>query len=171
MVFVLVLSPQHMKYETLVPSAQWLGIAAAAALFFGAVVLLIVRRWGVSQICNATLIPVLATLVFVLGFYGKELDVNYSARPLAREIQRDAPDVKLVATDSIKRDMDYGLAFYRNQPMIHYETDGVPAAEHILVVRANDTADLDRWLSGRIYTPLFLYESQGLEVYRVYPKQ
>ena len=30
--------------------------------------------------------------------------------------------------------------------------------------------DLNRWLAGRIYTPLFLYESQGLEVYRVYPQ-
>src|SRR5216683_892943 len=170
MVFVLALAPQHMLYETLVPSLQWLIAAAAAALIFGAVVYLIVRRWGISQICNATLIPVLATLVFLLGFYGKELDINYSARPLAREIQRQAPDIKLVATDSIKRDMDYGLAFYRNQPMIHYEMDGVPHAEHILVIRANDPADLDRWLTGRIYTPLFLYESQGLEVYRVYAK-
>jgi 4-amino-4-deoxy-L-arabinose transferase-like glycosyltransferase len=178
MVFVLVLAPQHMKYETLVPSVQWLIIAAAAALFFGAVVFLIIRRWGVSQVCNATLIPVLASLVFLLGFYGKELDINYSARPLAREIQREAPNVKLVATDqlpgisssAIKRDMDYGLAFYRNQPMIHYETNGVPDAEHILVIRANDTAGLDRWLSGRVYMPLFLYESQGLEVYRVYAK-
>ena len=179
MVFVLVLAPQHMLYETLVPSVPWLLAAAAAALGFGAIVLLIIRRWGISQVCNATLIPVLATLVFLLGFYGKELDVNYSARPLAREIQRVAPDVKLVATDqlpgsstsAIKRDMDYGLAFYRNQPMIHYAKNGVPAAEHLLVVRANDTADLDRWLNGRVYTPLFLYESQGLEVYRVYAKQ
>jgi 4-amino-4-deoxy-L-arabinose transferase-like glycosyltransferase len=178
MVFVLALAPQHMKYETLVPSTQWLTAAAAAALVFGAIVFLIVRRWGISQLCNATLIPVLATLVFLLGFYGKELDVNYSARPLAREIQRDAPNVKLVATDqlpgisssAIKRDMDYGLAFYRNQPMIHYETNGVPDAEHILVIRANDTADLDHWLAGRVYEPLFLYESQGLEVYRVYAK-
>ena len=95
---------------------QWLLIAAAAALFFGAVVFLIIRRWGVSQVCNATLFPVLAALVFLLGFYGKELDLNYSARPLAREIQREAPDEKLVAIDDIKRDMDYGLAFYRNSP-------------------------------------------------------
>ena len=43
-----------------------------------------------------------------------------------------------------------------------------PPPEHILVIRANDTADLDRWLAGRVYKPLFLYESQGLEVYRVY---
>jgi len=170
MVFVLVLAPQHMKYETLVPSIQWLVIAAAAALLFGGIVFLIVRRWGISQLCNATLIPVLATLIFLLGFYGKELDINYSARPLAREIQRQAPNVKLVATDSIKRDMDYGLAFYRNQPMVHYDSTGVPDVEHVLVIRANDTADLDRWLAGRVYEPLFLYESQGLEVYRVYAK-
>jgi hypothetical protein len=108
--------------------------------------------------------------VFLLGFHGKELDVNYSARPLAREIQRVAPNEKLVATHSIKRDLDYGLAFYRDQPMIHYDSDGVPAAEHLLVIRANDTSDLDRWLAGRVYEPLFLYESQGLEVYRVYAK-
>src|SRR3984957_1857126 len=171
MVFVLVLAPQHMLYETLVPSVPWLVIAAAAALALGAIVFFIIRRWGISQVCNATLIPVLATLVFLLRFYGKELDVNYSARPLAREIQQVAPNVQLVATDSIKRDMDYGLAFYRNQPMIHYDLDGVPAAEHLLVTRANDTADLDHWLTGRIYEPLFLYESQGLEVYRVYAKQ
>ncbi len=37
--------------------------------------------------------------------------------------------------------------------------------------RANDTAALDHWLAGRVYEPLFLYESQGLEVYRVYARQ
>jgi 4-amino-4-deoxy-L-arabinose transferase-like glycosyltransferase len=167
LVFVLVLAPQHMKYETVVPSTQWLLIAGVSAIAMGAVVLLVIRRWGVSQVCNVTLLPVLATLVFLLGFYGKELDINYSARPLAREIQQQAPDVKLVATDRIKRDMDYGLAFYRNEPMIHYDSNGVPAAEHILVIRANDNAELERWLAGRVYEPLFLYESQGLEVYRV----
>jgi 4-amino-4-deoxy-L-arabinose transferase-like glycosyltransferase len=169
LVFVLALAPQHMKYETLVPSAQWLLTAGAAALAFAAIVFFTIRRWGIPQVCNITLLPVLATLVFLLGFYGKELDVNYSARPLAREIQQQAPNVQLVATD-IKRDMDYGLAFYRNEPMIHYSTDGVPRAEHILVIRASDTAYLDHWLAGRVYKPLFLYESQGIEVYRVYAK-
>ena len=58
---------------------------------------------------------------------------------LLARFSREAPDVKLVATDSIKRDMDYGLAFYRNQPMIHYDADGVPDAEHLLVIRAQTT--------------------------------
>ncbi len=179
MVFVLVLAPQHMKYETLVPSVQWLAIAAAAALVFGAVVFFIIRRWGISQVCNATLIPVLATLVFLLGFYGKELDLNYSSRPLARMIEREAPGEKIIAVDEVKRDMDYGLAFYRNTPLVHYSGSGdgnacaasVPAQQHILIIAANNTAGLNRCLVGRVYEPLFLYESQGLEVYRVYARQ
>jgi len=167
LVFVLTLSPQHMKYETLIPSASWLVAAGAAALVFAALVFWIIRRWGVSQLTNATLLPALAMLIFLLGFHGHELDLNYSARPLAREMAQKAPDVNLVAVESVRRDLDYGIAFYRNQPTIHYEKDGVPSQEHLLVIRSTDTADLERYLAGRVYTPLFLYDSQGLEVYRV----
>ncbi len=168
LVFVLVLAPQHMKYETLVPSTAWMIAAVTSAVAMGAIVLLIIRRWGISQTLNATLVPVLASLVFLLGFHGKDLDVNYSARPLATEMARQAPEIKLVAVENIKRDMDYGLAFYRNEPIIHYGSDGVPKQEHLLVIPTKDSDGLNRWLSGRVYEPLFLYDSQGLEVYKVY---
>jgi 4-amino-4-deoxy-L-arabinose transferase-like glycosyltransferase len=168
LVFVLVLAPQHMKYETLIPSAQWLITAAAAAIGIGIAVFLIIRRWGIPQVANATLIPVFAALIFLLGFHGKDLDINYSARPLAREIERQAPGLKPLAILGVKRDMDYGLAFYRNESLIHYTTDGVPTGEHLLVIRTRDANQLDTWLAGRVYEPLFLYDSQGLEVYRVY---
>lgn len=168
LVFVLVLAPQHMKYETLVPSPGWLAVAIASAAGMGALVWFIIRRWGIAQTRNATLIPVLASLIFLLGFHGKDLDLNYSARPLAAEMARQAPEIKLVAVQDIKRDMDYGLAFYRNEPLIHYGSDGVPRQQHLLVIRTNDTEGLNRWLAGRVYEPLFLYDSQGLEVYRVY---
>jgi 4-amino-4-deoxy-L-arabinose transferase-like glycosyltransferase len=171
LVFVLVLAPQHMKYETLIPSAQWLFGSAAAAAAIGIAVFLIIRRWGIPQVSNATLIPVFAALIFLLGFHGKELDINYSARPLAREIERQAPGLKPLALLDVKRDMDYGLAFYRNESLIHYSTDGVPAGEHLLVIRTRDANQLDHWLAGRVYEPLFLYDSQGLEVYRVYAQQ
>ena len=171
MVFVLVLAPQHMKYDTLVPSKHWLAIAGLSAIATLLIVVFTVRRWGIAQLCNITLVPVLAMLVFLLGFYGRELDLNYSARPLAQEIARQAPNEKIVAVESIKRDMDYGLAFYRNERLVHYENDGVPDAEHLLVVRASDTDSLNRWLTGRVYEPLFLYDAQGFEVYRVFARQ
>ncbi len=169
MVFVLTLAPQHMKYETLVPSATWLIIAAAAALLSGWLIALATKRLGLAQIRNFTLIPVCLMLVFLLGFHGHDLDVNYSARPLAREIERQAPHTPTVALLHVKRDIDYGLAFYRNQPSAHYDdpAEGVPEGEHVLVTRSNDQDVLNRYLSGRVYEPLFLYDTQGLAVYRV----
>ncbi len=165
--FVIVLAPQHMKYETLVPSRAWLLSAAATAAVILVMVAYVIRRWGNSQVVTVTLVPVLGALVFLLGFHGRELDLNYSARPLASRIAREAPGVDIVATEEVRRDMDYGLAFYRNRATTHYRADGVPAQEHILVIRSSDTPDLDRWLTGRVYQPLFLFESQGLAVYRV----
>jgi 4-amino-4-deoxy-L-arabinose transferase-like glycosyltransferase len=167
LVFVLVLAPQHMKYDTLVPPGGWLAIAGVAAVLTMLGVVAVVRRWGIAQACNITLVPVLAMLVFLLGFHGRELDLNYSARPLAEEIAKQAPNEKVVAMEGIKRDMDYGLAFYRNERLVHYEKDGVPASEHLLVIPASDTEGLNRWLAGRVYEPLFLYDAQGFEVYRV----
>jgi 4-amino-4-deoxy-L-arabinose transferase-like glycosyltransferase len=172
MVFVLVLAPQHMKYDTLIPTIPWLTIAGVCALVTLALVVLAVRRFGNRQIRNITLIPLCASLIFLLGFHGRDLDLNYSARPLAREIAKQAPEEKTVALLGVRRDMEYGLAFYRNQPMLHYDAphEGVPTGEHILVVANRDEPRLSTFLAGRIYEPLFLYEMQGLAVYKVYAR-
>ena len=171
MVFVLVLAPQHMKYETLVPPMVWLMGAAAAGTLIGVLIVLLVRRGGISQVLVATLIPVLGMLIFLLGFHGKDLDINYSARPLARGIAERLPGVKVIASLDIRRDMDYGLTFYRNQPIVHYGSDGVPVAEHVLVIQASQTGRLNEWLQNRVYQPVFLFESQGLAVYHVEAKR
>ena len=173
MVFVLILAPQHMQYNTLVPSTSWLIIAAAAALLTLLMVVVIVRRFGNSQLRNITLVPLCAMLIFLLGFHGHDLDINYSARPLAREIDRQAPQSNTVALLFVRRDIDYGLAFYRNQKMLHYDNpdEGVPEGEHVLVIPTSAQDQLPHYLAGRIYEPLFLYETQGLAVYKVYAKQ
>lgn len=169
--FVIVLVPQHMLYDTIVPPANWLLIAGAVsvAVFFG--VVKTIQIGGIGQVRTATLIPILAAMIFLLGFHGKDLDLNYSARPLAMEMHQQAPEVRLIAVEGVKRDMVYGLAFYCNEEPIDYSKDGVPAETHLLVLPAKATAQLDQWLGGRVYAPLFLYESQGLAVYKVYAKQ
>ena len=40
----------------------------------------------------------------------------------------------------------------------------------MLVIATRDQPELDHYLAGRIYEPLFLYEMQGLAVYKVYAK-
>jgi hypothetical protein len=168
---VIVLAPQHMVYETLVPPAGWLICASVAALLVLLAVVKTIQIGGIAHVRNATLFPVLAAMVFLLGFHGKDLDLNYSARPLAREMQQLAPNVRPVAVENVRRDLIYGIAFYRNEEPIEYSKDGIPAGEHLLVMPANETPQLEHWLAGRVYEPLFLYPSQGLEVYKVYAKQ
>ncbi len=178
LVLVVVEAPQHMEYGRMIPPTRWIVTGIAVALGAAVLVWWIIRWGGVRLVASATLAPVLASMIFLLGFHGNDLDLNYSARPLAREIQHVAPSVKVVAVAEIKRDMDYGLAFYRNEPTVHYEigpaeqpAGNVPAGEHILVLKTTDEPKLEQWLSGRVYEPLFLYDWQGLSVYKVYPAQ
>jgi hypothetical protein len=117
------------------------------------------------------MIPLTALLFFLLhGDNGKLLDLNYSARPLAREIAQSVPAATPVAEVDVRRDIVYGLAFYRNQPLVNYAADGVPDVAHILVIPTHDAGQLNLLLQGRLYQQLFLYETQGLSVYKVYPR-
>jgi hypothetical protein len=106
----------------------------------------------------------------LLGWNGHLLDLNYSARPLAREIQQADPTATVVAELDVRRDLVYGLAFYRNQRIVSYAVDGVPDAAHLLVFPTRDEPKLQQWLKGRFTQPLLLYEAQGLSVYKVYPR-
>src|SRR6266702_3975820 len=169
--FVIVLEPQNMNYGTLVPSASWLFSASAAAILVLFAVVQTIRIGGIAHVRNATLFPVLAAMVFLLGFHGRDLDLNYSARPLARQMQQAAPEARQVAVEDVRRDIVYGIAFYRNEEPIEYGKDGVPDGEHLLIIPANETGKLEHWLPGRVYEPLFLYGSQGLEVYKVFPRR
>jgi 4-amino-4-deoxy-L-arabinose transferase-like glycosyltransferase len=185
-IFVITLAPQHMLYETLVPSASWLACAAAAAALVFFAVVKTIRIGGIDHVRNATLFPVIAAMVFLLSFHGKDLDINYSARPLAREMQQQAPDLSTLAFEDVRRDIVYGLSFYRNEEPIDYcepsahprlneqSCSGgvdIPPEAHLLVIPTNESSQLPTWLPGRVYEPLFLYESQGLAVYKVYPAQ
>lgn len=179
-VFVLLLCPQYMVYQRMVPTGKALLWAGGFSLVVALAIILIVKRYGVAQLRRVTMVPVILLLIFLLHQNGWLLDDNYSARPLADRIQKMAPDVPLLATYHIRRDTDYGLCFYRNQPLRHYTheisatekmavIDGIPQQEHILVIRSQDIDQLPKLLPHRIYQPLFLYDWQGLAVYRVYP--
>jgi hypothetical protein len=114
-------------------------------------------------------VPLAALLLFLLGGNGHLLDLNYSARPLAEQIHQAAPAMPLVAQLDVRRDLVYGLAFYRDQAIENYK-DGVPDEGHILVLPTHMAGQLPALLPGRLYQQLFLYETQGLSVYKVYPR-
>lgn len=176
--FVILLCPQYMVYQRMVPPTATLLQSGAIALISGLGITLLTRRFGLQWLRPLTLLPVLGLLFFLLHTNGWLLDENYSARPMARQIQRMAPNVPLLVTHHIRRDTDYGLCFYRNQPLRHYLQEesatekqsvitGIPNEEHILVIRSDNTTILRTLLPWRHYKLMFVNVWQGLAVYHV----
>jgi hypothetical protein len=103
------------------------------------------------------------------------LDRSYSARPLAARIATLVPAEETVAVFRVRRDVEYGLSFYRNREVVNYEQNGVPDEQHILVVRVagrggvdlHSPAAIQEYLEGRHYESLFSWPEQGLVVYLV----
>ena len=183
--FALLLCPQYMVYQRIVPAPKTFVWTAAVGLATALAIIFVVRRYGLRYLRTATLIPLAGVLFFLLGVNGHILDLNYSARPLAREIAATAPEITNVAVPEVSgatdmkhdarlarfgvhRDVVYGLAFYRNQSVTDYATDGIPDEEHVLVIPTRIADELPALLPGRLYQQMFLYETQGLSVYRVY---
>ena len=167
--FVVLLCPQYMVYAKLIPRPQTFAWAALAGLLSAFAVLAVVRFFGVQRLRAITLVPLAACLFFLLGLNGPLLDLNYSARPLAHELAVTAPEVRDVAMLDVRRDLRYGVAFYRNQAVAQYRVEGVPDNEHLLVLPTQEIPQLSRWLGGRSAQRLFSYPTQGLSVYRVLP--
>lgn len=168
--FVLILCPQYMVYQRMIPAAGILTWAIVLGIAAGLMIVLLTRRFGVRVLRLVTMIPLVMLLYFLLGRHGHLLDLNYSARPLAHEIQQSDPNATVVAEFNVRRDLVYGLAFYRNHEIESYLDEGVPQGEHLVVFPTRDEPLLKNYLKGRMTQPLLLYPSQGLSVYKVYPQ-
>jgi len=163
--------------------------AGVSALSAVVLILIVVQRWGVERLRLATCSVLVVLLLFLYGvgpFVGipgieaskktiRLLDRSYSARPLAERLEAITSENETVAVFRVRRDMEYGLAFYRNREVANYEEVGVPPEEHILVVRLTGKGGVDlgtqsaltHYLEGRHYEALFPWPEQELLVYKV----
>ena len=66
--------------------------------------------------------------------------------------------------------MEYGLTFYRNQPVARYERGEIPAGAHLLVTPERKPAELDSDLRNRRAMLLGAFPSQKLEFYWISAK-
>jgi 4-amino-4-deoxy-L-arabinose transferase-like glycosyltransferase len=110
-------------------------LAAAAFLFVAGLIL-----WrGIRLARFATLIPLLICLAYVLRIAAPVVDLRLSARPVAQNIAT----IKLpIAVFKAPRAVEYGLGFYRNQPIARYERGEIPDQEHFLIAKEGTLADL-----------------------------
>jgi hypothetical protein len=176
-----ILLPLHLQHPEAMPPASAV-IAGAMTAFAAAVFILItVYRFGLKRLRIATMVPLVIMLLYLFGigpFFGIHaiagtkrnitlIDLTYSARPLAKIIDEILPPGGTVAVYRVRRDVEYGLSFYRNHEVVNYEHDGVPRQQHLLIVRGSYVDQLNHLLQGRTYEPLFTYPAQDLIVYSV----
>ncbi|HWG22472.1 MAG TPA: glycosyltransferase family 39 protein [Terracidiphilus sp.] len=171
------------------PPLQPLGVALVSAAGAALLIVIVVNGFGVARLRLVTSMVLVVLMLFIYGVgpvlgipavkatkqVVRVLDRAYSARPLAERLADFAPATETVAVFRVRRDVEYGLGFYRNHEVVNYKDTGVPDEQHLLVARVtgrngvdlHTPAALEEYLEGRHYEELFSWPEQGLEVYLV----
>jgi hypothetical protein len=95
------------------------------------------------------------------------IDNFYSARPVAVDLMKIGADERPVAVYNAKRELRYGLGFYRNQKISSYNEKDIPAFQHLLIAKAGSRAEVEPLLHGRRIAPAGSFPAQHLEYYWV----
>jgi 4-amino-4-deoxy-L-arabinose transferase-like glycosyltransferase len=150
------------------PGGQPMLVALAVAFVVCAgIALTLVRKTGLRMLRFVTLIPLVLSLGAVLKLGSVALDQTLSARPLALEITRMETHRLPLAIYHIRRELEYGLTFYRNQVTFNYDWGRVPQQEHLLVAPENSQVEIARLVGGRRLSYLGHFAAQHVDYYWV----
>ncbi|HEX4004572.1 MAG TPA: glycosyltransferase family 39 protein [Acidobacteriaceae bacterium] len=132
--FVL-LMPLHLRNPEAIPPRVAIvaaGMVGIAVIIF---ILITVARFGLKRLRIATMAPMVVLLLYMFGvgpvFGMGELettkrninlmDTTFSARPLAQILNEVSPPPGLVAVWHVRRDVQYGISFYRDSRVVDYD--------------------------------------------------
>ncbi|MGC2195560.1 MAG: hypothetical protein WA628_12855, partial [Terriglobales bacterium] len=145
---------------TLVSSAVALVLAIGIAVtLFG--------KLGLRVLYFVTLIPVVLTVAALLRIGAPLADETLSARPIARQLASMETKPLPVAVLGVRRETEYGLAFYRNQPISRYELRQIPSDEHLLLTPEGARPAIPQFAGPRRVVYLGAFPQQHLEFYWV----
>jgi hypothetical protein len=142
-------------------------IAALVAFLAFSGIYLTLRRTGYRYFQGVTLIPILVIVGVLLRIDGPAVDNFYSARPVAQSLKSLDADRRQVAVFNAKRELRFGLEFYRNQRVSSYNENEVPFAEHLLIAREGTLPQFERLLDGRKVQRIGGFPAQHVEYYLV----
>jgi len=158
----------YLTTQRRVPAGRPLSIALAVAFVLCvAIAMTLVSRLGLRMLRFVTLIPVLLSVWVVVKSGAYSVDQTLSARPLAVELASVETQRLPLAVFGVPREMEYGLAFYRNQTIARYESGTVPAEEHLLMAPATWNVNVAERTAGRRVTFLGHYAQQNVDYYWV----
>ncbi len=132
--FVL-LMPLHLRNPESIPPGVAIGAASMVGVASAVFILITVARFGLRRLRLATMTPVVILLLYIFGagpVFGigplpntkhniNLIDMTYSARPLAGILKAISPPPGIVAVWHVRREVEYGLSFYRNHRVVKYD--------------------------------------------------
>jgi hypothetical protein len=138
------------------------------ALILGIAIFLTLRgRTGFATLRFVTLAPAVLVVGIVLRLGSAQLNDNLSARPIADEIVRMDLKHLPVAIFHLRREAEFGLAFYLNQNIDRYEFGQIPSGEHFVVAPAGSQADVAKQVAGRRVSYLGEFAPQQVDYFWV----
>ena len=160
------LYPNLLIYRHRVPAeARWLAVGIGTLVVVAT--LSVLARKGAAALRLVVLTPVIVGLAFLLRIGAPAIDNALSARPVARAITQMETRPVEVAVFKASRETEYGLAFYRNQPVPRYERGEIPAQDHLVVVPEADADELPKLVQPRRVSRLGSFTPQHLEFFWV----
>src|SRR5215472_6751495 len=159
------LAPWVIGKQPLTEQARTIIIVSAGVI--ATLVLAIVRRGGLRVLHFATLVPMVLAIGFLLRPAASVLDQALSARAVAARMRELGVPQGPLSVFNVKRDVEYGLNFYRNQPVGRYERDGVPAGEHVVIAKMGSEGAVQALAGPRQVTDLGGFSPQHLEFFLV----
>lgn len=150
------------------PGGQPMIVALAVALVLcTGIALTLLRESGLRLLRFVTLIPVVLTVGAALKLGSEAIDQKLSARPLAQEIAAMQTRSLPLAVYHVRRELEYGLTFYRNQLTLNYDWGRVPTEEHLLIAPEDSQAEVAKLVAGRRVSFLGRYPAQHVDYYWV----
>ncbi len=155
------------RLQPIPPAALKIGIVVGVVL--AAAVFLTIHLRGLAMLRFATLAAAVLLFAYILRVDAISIDRMVSARPVARELQQLGAGQEPIAVYKTNRQVEYGLAFYRNQPIDRYERAEVPQVDHLVITRTGLQEELAQKVGGRRLSRLGGFPPQKLEYFWVSP--
>jgi len=146
------------------PLAFAIGVTAVLCIAIAATLMSQAR---LRMLRFVTLIPVVLAVAAVLKMGTTAIDQKLSTRPLAIELAGMETEKLPVAVLGASREVEYGLAFYRNQVVARYESGNIPAGQHLLVAPSTWIDNIEKMTVGRKVSFLGHYTPQKLDYFWV----
>ena len=150
------------------PSGVGTAVAAVIALLIAIGMAVTLRsRLGLRLLYFVTLVPVLLAVAALIRIGAPVADRYLSARPVAKQLSTIETKPLPVAVLGVDREVEYGLAFYRNQIIRRYELRQIPLQEHLLIAPEETAPAVAKFVGNRRVVYLGNFPPQKLDLFWV----